>query len=79
DEATSALDNVTEHQIQEAFEALSKNKTSIVIAHRLTTIKNADKIIVLNKDGIEDIGTHEELLNRGGTYANMYNASKREV
>ncbi|MFA7156467.1 MAG: ABC transporter ATP-binding protein, partial [Bacilli bacterium] len=78
DEATSALDNVTEHQIQEAFEELSKDKTSIIIAHRLTTIKNADKIIVLNKDGIEDIGTHEELLKRGGTYANMYNASQKE-
>ncbi len=74
DEATSALDNVTEHQVQKAFESLSKGRTSIVIAHRLTTVRNADKIIVLGKDGIIEAGKHEELMAKKGVYEKMYNA-----
>jgi ATP-binding cassette subfamily B protein len=75
DEATSSLDNITENMIQEAFSELSKGKTTIMIAHRLTTIKNADEIIVVGKDGIVERGTHEELLAKDGQYARMYHAS----
>lgn len=76
DEATSALDNVTEKMIQKSFDELSVGKTTIMIAHRLTTIKNADRIIVLGKEGIIEMGNHHELLNRKGVYYQMYNASK---
>ena len=62
DEATSALDNVTENYIQDSLDDLCKNRTTIVVAHRLSTIKNADEIIVMDRDGIEERGTHEELL-----------------
>ena len=75
DEATSALDNVTEKLIQKSFDELAKGKTTIVIAHRLTTIKNADLIVVLGKEGIIEKGTHEELMSKNGVYARMYNAS----
>ena len=75
DEATSALDNVTEKQVQHAFASLAQGKTTIVIAHRLTTIKNSDVIVVLTKDGIAEKGTHEELMAKQGLYAKMYNAS----
>ena len=74
DEATSALDNVTEKLIQKSFDELAKGKTTIMIAHRLTTIKDADEIIVLGKDGILEKGTHDELIKLGGTYFNMYNS-----
>lgn len=73
DEATSALDNVTEMQIQEALERLSIGRTTIVVAHRLSTVKNADEIIVLSSDGVAERGTHEELMLRGGIYATLYN------
>lgn len=72
DEATSALDNESERLIQQSLEELSKGRTTLTIAHRLTTIKNADKIIVLSKNGIEEQGTHAELMQKGGMYANMY-------
>lgn len=72
DEATSALDNESERAVQLSLEKLSKGRTTLTIAHRLTTIKNADKILVITPDGIAESGTHEELLNKNGIYANMY-------
>ena len=75
DEATSALDNVTEKLIQKSFDELAKGKTTIVIAHRLTTVKDVDLIVVLGKNGIIEQGTHEELMSKNGAYASMYNAS----
>lgn len=72
DEATSALDNMTEMQIQESLEELSKGRTRLVVAHRLSTVKNADEILVLTQDGIKERGTHEELMDLNGIYANLY-------
>jgi len=72
DEATSALDNDSERIVQESFERLAKNRTTFVIAHRLTTIRNAKRILVLTEDGIAEDGTHDELLAKGGTYAGLY-------
>lgn len=74
DEATSSLDNITENLIQQSFEELSQDKTTIMIAHRLTTIQNADEIIVLGKSGIMERGTHEQLVKSGGYYQALYNA-----
>ena len=68
DEATSALDNITEKIIQDSLEELCKGRTTIVVAHRLTTIKNADEIIVITDDGIKERGNHEELLEKEGYY-----------
>ena len=73
DEATSALDNESEKLVQESLERLAKGRTTLTIAHRLTTIRNADKIIVLTEDGIAEQGSHAELMQKGGIYANMYN------
>ena len=72
DEATSALDNESEKLIQKSLEELSKGRTTLTIAHRLTTIKNADNILVLTKNGIEEQGNHKELVAKGGLYASMY-------
>lgn len=73
DEATSALDNVTELQIQDSLEKLSKGRTTIVVAHRLSTIKNADEIIVITENGIEERGTHDDLLKKeNGVYKDLY-------
>lgn len=72
DEATSALDNESEKVVQESLELLSKNRTTFVIAHRLTTIQNAQKILVLTEDGIAESGTHEQLLEKGGIYEKLY-------
>ena len=72
DEATSALDNVTEIQIQRSLEALSKGRTVIVVAHRLSTVRNADRIVVLDKDGIAEEGSHEQLISAGGIYKSLY-------
>ena len=73
DEATSALDNVTEMQIQASLEELAKGRTVIVVAHRLSTIQNADEILVVNHDGIAERGTHTELIEKNGIYAGLYN------
>ncbi len=72
DEATSALDNESEFLVQQSLERLSKGRTTLTVAHRLTTIKNADKILVITKDGIAESGSHEELTAKGGIYSNMY-------
>ena len=72
DEATSALDNVTEMQIQEALEELSLGRTVIVVAHRLSTVKNADEIVVIDSTGIVERGSHEELLQLDGEYKKLY-------
>jgi ATP-binding cassette subfamily B protein len=72
DEATSSLDNESEHIVQCSLEQLAKNRTTLTIAHRLTTIKNADRIIVLTDKGIEESGSHEELIGLGGKYAELY-------
>lgn len=75
DEATSALDNESEKIIQESLEALAKGRTTFVIAHRLSTIRNAGKILVMTEKGIEEQGTHEELLKKGGIYSKLYQMS----
>lgn len=72
DEATSALDNESEKIVQESMEKLAKGRTTFVIAHRLSTIRNAGRILVLTANGIEEEGTHEELLARNGIYAKLY-------
>jgi ATP-binding cassette subfamily B protein len=73
DEATSALDNESEKVVQDSLEKLAKNRTTLVIAHRLSTIRNAGRILVLTESGIEEEGTHDELLAKNGIYANLYN------
>ncbi|MBQ3460257.1 MAG: ABC transporter ATP-binding protein [Solobacterium sp.] len=78
DEATSALDNQSELLIEESLEKLSKGRTTLTIAHRLTTVRDADRIIVLNKNGIEEEGSHEELLAKKGTYYRLWNGLAAE-
>ena len=73
DEATSALDNSSERIVQDSLERLSENRTTFVIAHRLSTIRNAGKIFVLTDEGIVENGTHSELLEQNGVYAQLYN------
>ncbi len=72
DEATSALDNQSEQVIQQSIERLAKGRTTFIIAHRLATIRNAERIVVLVPGGIAEEGTHEELINKGGVYASLY-------
>lgn len=76
DEATSALDTTTEHEIQAALDVVSKNRTTLVIAHRLSTVINADEIIVLRDGGIAEHGTHADLLAQDGLYASMWNRQR---
>ena len=79
DEATSALDSITENAIQEALEALMEGRTSIVIAHRLSTILKADRILVVKDGVIAESGTHEELLDTGGVYRELYETQFRKI
>ncbi len=72
DEATSALDNESERLVQQSLERLAKGRTTLTIAHRLTTIRNADHILVLTEDGIAEQGSHNDLIQKGGMYADMY-------
>ena len=74
DEATSSIDTRTEQRIQRAFEKLMHGRTSFIVAHRLSTIQNADVILVMNAGNVVEQGTHEELLQKGGFYAKMYNS-----
>ena len=76
DEATSALDNESEKIVQKSMEKLAKNRTTLVIAHRLSTIRNAKKILVLTENGIEEQGTHEELMEKQGIYYDLYKLTK---
>jgi ATP-binding cassette, subfamily B, multidrug efflux pump len=78
DEATSAVDTETEHAIQQAMEQVMQGRTSLIIAQRLSTIKHADRIVVLKDGSVAEDGTHEELLARGGEYARIYNLQYRE-
>jgi subfamily B ATP-binding cassette protein MsbA len=78
DEATSALDTESERQIQDALEHLIRNRTTLVIAHRLSTVENADRIVVLHKGAVVESGTHAELLALEGRYANLYRMQFRE-
>ena len=71
DEATSALDSENELAVKRAFESLSKSRTTLVVAHRLATVKKADRIIVMNQGKLVATGTHEELLSAGGLYARL--------
>jgi ATP-binding cassette, subfamily B, bacterial len=73
DEATSALDNESERSVQESLHRLARNRTTLVIAHRLSTVRNAGRIVVLTDDGIAEEGTHDELVTSGGAYARLYN------
>ena len=72
DEATSSIDTRTEVLVQDAFEELMKGRTSFIVAHRLSTIKNADQILVMKAGNIIERGTHDELLAQGGFYKNLY-------
>ena len=72
DEATSALDSVTEAKIQRAFDNLSKGRTTLIIAHRLSTIRSASRIVSISDGRITEVGTHKELLEKGGVYADLY-------
>ena len=72
DEATSSVDNETEQLIQKALEEISKNRTTIIIAHRLSTVRNADQIVVLDKGKISESGTHEDLVKLDGFYNQLW-------
>jgi len=74
DEATSSVDTKTELEIQKAMDTLMEGRTSFVIAHRLSTIRNADCILVMNKGSVIEQGTHEELMEKNGFYAELYNS-----
>ncbi len=79
DEATSALDNATEQLIQHSLEELCRGRTTLVVAHRLSTVRNADEIIVITDDGIKEQGTHAQLLALDGMYASLYNSQFSHV
>ena len=77
DEATSALDSFTEREIQDALERVSEGRTTLIIAHRLSTIVRANEILVLDKGVIAERGRHEDLLDRGGIYAALWNRQRQ--
>ena len=77
DEATSALDTITESKIQSAFDSLAKGRTTLIIAHRLSTIRSATRILVIGDGEIQEQGTHAELMQLGGIYANLYNTQTK--
>ena len=77
DEATASLDTETEGQIQEGLAKLVKGRTTVAIAHRLSTLRNADRLIVLNKGKLEDIGTHAELMKKKGVYYRLVMAQRQ--
>ena len=79
DEATSSIDSASEHLIQKATDTITKGRTSIVIAHRLATIKQASNILVMESGRIVEQGTHEALLKKGGYYKNLYEAQFLQV
>ena len=79
DEATSSVDTRTEQLIQTAMDQLMENRTSFVIAHRLSTIKNADLILVMKDGDILESGSHDELIRKGGFYAELYNSQFEEA
>lgn len=76
DEATSALDTITEQKIQASFDKLAVGRTSLIIAHRLATVKDADRIVLIDEGKIAEMGTHQELLAKNGEYARLYNTQK---
>ena len=78
DEATSALDNKTERQIQRELDKLAENRTTLVIAHRLSTVQKADRIVVLDAGKVAEIGSHQELMARKGIYYDLYQLQKIE-
>jgi ATP-binding cassette subfamily B protein len=78
DEATSSVDTLTESLIQQGMETLMKNTTSFIIAHRLSTIKKADRILVIEDGKIAEIGSHSELLKKGGKYHRLYTKQFRD-
>lgn len=79
DEATSSIDTKTEMKIQNAFAKMTKGKTSFIVAHRLSTIKNADTILVMDKGRIIEIGYHDQLLAKNGFYAELYNSQFKKT
>ena len=79
DEATSSIDTKTEMKIQNAFAKMTKCKTSFIVAHRLSTIKNADTILVMDKGKIIEIGNHDQLLAKNGFYAELYNSQFKKT
>ena len=78
DEATSALDTTAEASIKEAIDRLRKNRTTLIVAHRLSTIQNADRIVVLDQGGIIQQGSHAELISTKGLYLELYSRLKQE-
>jgi ATP-binding cassette subfamily B protein len=79
DEATSSVDTTTEKEIQKALDNLVRGRTTIAIAHRLSTLRQADRLVVLDKGQIVEVGKHEELLARGGAYFRLYQAQQRQA